>query len=502
MTGASGPEVLLPRAFARREGLLAHQTGDSGGLTVTAQDTVSVPALQEARRVLGAPFTLVLTTPDAFLTLFEEVYGTLSAELDGLGDLEINGMSLAGRLALGSGANDLLADTRAAPVVTLINTLLRQALRLRASDVHFEPQETGLRVRMRVDGVLRPVPGPALERSEIPTAMVISRLKVMADLDIAELRRPQDGRISLRLGTRSVDVRVSTMPSRHGERVVLRLLDKEIGLLSLAAVGLAPKQRQSVERMVAAQNGLVLVTGPTGSGKTTTLYAVIDHLNRQGSNILTVEDPVEYDLPGVGQTQVNSKIDMSFAKALRAILRQDPDIVLVGEIRDAETASVAVQAALTGHLVLSTLHTNTALGAVTRLRDLGVEPFLLASTLRGCLAQRLVRVLCPECKQAAPAVPEAAALFTRHALSPPDRLWQPAGCRICDDVGFAGRIGLYEIAEASAALSAGIAADDDEARLVEIALRPADTLFAAALRAVAAGQTSLDEALRVVGAAR
>ncbi|MEO0678072.1 MAG: ATPase, T2SS/T4P/T4SS family [Pseudomonadota bacterium] len=482
------PLPTLPVGFARRFGIVAH-ADDTGALRVTAREDVSPSALQEARRALGQSFALELAGGEAVLELIERTYGDArdGAALDEIGGMELE--VIGGQDAFA----DILDDDAQAPVIQLINTLFRQALRRRASDMHIEAMESGLRVRMRVDGVLQSV----LERSDLPTAMVVSRLKVMAGLNIAETRLPQDGRISLRFGGRIVDVRISTMPGKNGERVVLRILDKSAGLLSLSAITLRPEQRAAIDRISEAHDGLLLVTGPTGSGKTTTLYAIINHLNRMGTNILTVEDPVEYDLPGVGQTQVNSKIDMTFASALRAILRQDPDIVLVGEIRDTETASVAVQAALTGHLVLSTLHTNTALGAVTRLRDLGVEPYLLSSTLRGAVAQRLARKLCESCKAPVPVDAPTRALFERHGLEAPKKIYEARGCEACGRIGYVGRMGLYEVVENTAELRTLIHADASEGEMLSTASAPRDRLFASGLVAVAQGHTSLDEVMRV-----
>jgi general secretion pathway protein E len=481
---------MLPMAFARRNGIVV-APGNDDPLTVIARADVSPQTIQEARRVLAQPFALELRPAESFLSLIEQIYGGADAD-DDLNDLD--GMEL--KVIGADSVTDLLDDSTAAPVVQLINSLFRQALHRKASDMHIEGMETGLRVRMRIDGVLQ----SALERTDIAPSVVISRLKVMADLNIAETRRPQDGRIALRFGGRSVDVRVSTMPGKNGERVVLRILDKSMGMLSLDVIGLEPAQKDTIQRLARAQNGLFLVTGPTGSGKTTTLYGVIQHLNKLGTNILTVEDPVEYDLPGIGQTQVNSKIDMTFANALRAILRQDPDIVLVGEIRDAETADVAIQAALTGHLVLSTLHTNSALGAVTRLRDLGIEPFLLATTLRCAMAQRLVRRLCPECKRATASDATARAAFDSVGLEAPETLFEPVGCAACDGIGYSGRMGIYEIAENTPQMRDRINDDAAEDELTLHALPPQDRLFAAGLRAVARGDTALDEVLRTVSA--
>ncbi len=319
---------------------------------------------------------------------------------------------------------DLLETADDAPIIRMLNALLTQAARDGASDIHIEPFERHSSVRFRVDGTLREVvqPNRALH------AALISRLKIMAELDISEKRLPQDGRISLRIGTRAVDVRVSTLPSAHGERAVLRLLDKTESKLNLESVGMQGDVLARFERLVKQPHGIILVTGPTGSGKTTTLYAALQRLDAGAQNIMTVEDPIEYELPGIGQTQVNPKIELTFAKALRAILRQDPDVIMIGEIRDHETAQIAIQASLTGHLVLATLHTNDAPSAVTRLTDMGVEPFLLSSSLLGVLAQRLVRKLCVHCRK-----------------QDAQGRWHPVGCAQCNHSGYKGRTGIYEL---------------------------------------------------------
>ena len=319
---------------------------------------------------------------------------------------------------------DLLETADDAPIIRMLNALLTQAARDGASDIHIEPYERHSAVRFRVDGTLREVvqPNRALH------AALISRLKIMAELDIAEKRLPQDGRISLRLGTRAIDVRVSTLPSAHGERAVLRLLDKSENKLQLEDVGMQGDVLERFKHLLGQPHGIILVTGPTGSGKTTTLYAGLQRLDASTLNIMTVEDPIEYELPGVGQTQVNARIDLTFAKALRAILRQDPDVIMIGEIRDFETAQIAIQASLTGHLVLATLHTNDAASAVTRLTDMGVEPFLLSSSLLGVLAQRLVRKLC-----------------TRCCRQDGDGRWHAVGCEHCGQTGYKGRTGIYEL---------------------------------------------------------
>jgi general secretion pathway protein E len=363
---------------------------------------------------------------------------------------------------------DLLETSDDAPIIRMLNALLTQAARDGASDIHIEPYERHSSVRFRVDGNLREVvqPNRALH------AALISRLKIMAELDIAEKRLPQDGRISLRLGSRAVDVRVSTLPSAHGERAVLRLLDKSESRLSMASVGMQGATLQRFQQLVTQPHGLILVTGPTGSGKTTTLYAALQSLDAMGSNIMTVEDPIEYELAGVGQTQVNAKIDLTFAKALRAILRQDPDIIMIGEIRDFETAQIAIQASMTGHLVLATLHTNDAASAVTRLTDMGIEPFLLSSSLLGVLAQRLVRKVCTNCAG--------------------------EGCAQCGQTGYAGRTGIFELLITDDALRAQIHAKQSEASIRDAAVAGGMVLMREdGERLVQLGITRAEELLRV-----
>ena len=363
---------------------------------------------------------------------------------------------------------DLLATSGDAPIIRLLNALLTQAAREGASDIHIEPYEKNSAVRFRIDGTLREVvqPNRALH------AALISRLKIMADLDIAEKRLPQDGRISLRIGTRAIDVRVSTLPNAHGERAVLRLLDKSGAKLNLAAVGMEGDTLKRFTRLLAQPHGIVLVTGPTGSGKTTTLYAALSLFDASINNIMTVEDPIEYEIPGIGQTQVNTRIELNFARALRAILRQDPDVIMIGEIRDFETAQIAIQASLTGHLVLATLHTNDASSAVTRLIDMGVDAYLLSSSLLGVLAQRLVRKLCPICTG--------------------------NGCVACAKTGYAGRTGVFELLVADDVIRAMIHRGDSEANIRAQALQIGMTLMHDdAQRLIDAGVTSAAEVARV-----
>ncbi|MCX8958079.1 type II secretion system ATPase GspE [Erwinia psidii] len=391
---------------------------------------------------------------------------------------------------------DLLDCDDGAPVIRFINAMLSEAIKETASDIHIEPYERQLLIRFRVDGVLRAVLTPPRQL----TAVLISRIKVMARLDIAEKRLPQDGRIALRIGGRAVDVRVSTLPSRYGERLVLRLLDKSAVQLDLAQLGMDPTKRDSISELLSKPHGIILVTGPTGSGKSTTLYAALNQINSQDRNIMTVEDPIEYELEGIGQTQVNPKVDMTFARGLRAILRQDPDVVMIGEIRDTETAKIAVQASLTGHLVLSTLHTNTAIGAVGRLRDMGVEPFLLASSLTGILAQRLVRTLCRHCRQATKlSAGQLSHLGFSHHCEEAVTVYQPAGCEDCNQTGYRGRTGIHELLMIDAPLRQAIAQGQSEDALEQITRRSASSVRDDGWQKVLEGITSLEEVSRVTG---
>jgi general secretion pathway protein E len=390
-------------------------------------------------------------------------------------------------------SSDLLTSEESAPVIKFVNALFYQAVKQRASDIHVEVHEYKGEVRFRVDGAL--VKHADIEKRV--ANLIISRIKVISNLDIAEKRIPQDGRISLKVGNRPVDVRVSTLPSSYGERVVLRLLDKKAGRLNLEHLGMSKKLLEQIDPgVIQRPHGIFLVTGPTGSGKTTTLYAALSRLNTQSRNIVTVEDPIEYYLDGIGQTQVNTKVDLTFARGLRAILRQDPDVVMVGEIRDLETAQIAVQASLTGHLVLSSLHTNTAIGSITRLRDMGIEPFLLSSSLVGVLAQRLVRTLCHHCKQSYEASPRELELLEL----PPDReltLYSPVGCNECHQNGYLGRTGIYELIIIDEELRSLIHKGAGELEMLQHARNFSDSIRRDGMQRVIAGETTIDEIIRV-----
>jgi len=388
---------------------------------------------------------------------------------------------------------DLLADDDSAPIIRLINAMLSEAIKEGASDIHIETFERQLSVRFRIDGMLRQVLEPPRKLSPL----LVSRIKVMARLDIAEKRLPQDGRFSLRIAGRAIDIRVSTLPASHGERVVLRLLDKNNVQLDLAQLGLDETKRATVASLIHNPHGIILVTGPTGSGKSTTLYAMLRQLNSRDRNIMTVEDPVEYELEGIGQTQVNPKVEMTFARGLRAILRQDPDVVMIGEIRDGETAHIAVQASLTGHLVLSTLHTNSAIGAVSRLRDMGVEPFLLASSLTGLLAQRLVRRLCLHCRQPARLTAEQVSRAGLPTELYHREVFQPQGCDRCNNSGYRGRTGIHELVVIDSDVKQAIAEAQSDVQLEQLIRRGSQSVRLDGINKVLSGETSLEEVLRV-----
>ena len=455
----------LPYAFARTHQLLIED--DGRGLTLWHHEHPAAGAWSEVLRLYAVDQFQQLDATSLAQRISASYAGAESSAAMVMSEVE-GEADLARMMQELPAVEDLLEASADAPIIRMLNALLMQAAKDGASDIHIEPYERHSSVRFRIDGTLREVvqPNRALH------AALISRLKIMADLDIAEKRLPQDGRISLRLGQRAIDVRVSTLPGAHGERAVLRLLDKSQSRLTLAAVGMQGPTLQRFEQLIAQPHGIVLVTGPTGSGKTTTLYAALQQLDAAHFNIMTVEDPIEYELSGIGQTQVTPKIDLDFAKALRAILRQDPDIIMIGEIRDKETAQIAIQASLTGHLVLATLHTNDAVSAVTRLSDMGIEPFLLSSSLLGVLAQRLVRKLCPSC--------------------------QGAGCVACGQTGYLGRTGIFELLSTDEALRGLIHDRASEAELLSAAKRQGMiSMREDGERLVAQGVTSAQELLRV-----
>lgn len=481
----------LPFAFAHRHNVVLAK-GPDDQLSLFYTDKSSLAALLEVRRYAGVELPLVKLESGAFESKLTQAYQANSSEaqqlMEDIGN-EMDLFTLAEELPQ---TEDLLEGDDDAPIIKLINALLSEAIKEEASDIHVETYEKQLVVRFRIDGVLKEVLKPNRKLS----SLLVSRIKVMARLDIAEKRVPQDGRISLRIAGRAVDVRVSTMPSSHGERVVLRLLDKNAGNLDLEQLGMTDGIRVKFEELIRKPHGIILVTGPTGSGKSTTLYAGLTEINSKDTNILTVEDPIEYELEGIGQTQVNTKVDMTFARGLRAILRQDPDVVMIGEIRDLETAQIAVQASLTGHLVISTLHTNTASGAITRLQDMGVEPFLVSSSLLGVLAQRLIRTLCPLCKTEH--VPDARERELLGMAADDMRpIYRATGCKACGHNGYRGRTGIHEL----------LLVDDNIRELIhggrgELAIEKYIRQYVPSIRhdgmsKVLLGVTTLEEVLRV-----
>jgi general secretion pathway protein E len=476
----------LPFVFARDQHLVLQ-----GDALICGPD-VTVFGLREARRRMRRSLRIEKIDREAFETLLNAHYhhGSNSGDGDET-DLSFDLESSDG----GAGLRDLLEDATEAPVIELVNQLLRRTVRAAASDLHVEPYENGLRARVRVDGMLRSV----MDRSDVPVRRVISRLKVMAGLDTAETRLPQDGRISLRYGGRDIDVRMSTLPGHYGERITLRVLDRHSGLLPLDKLGLKDQQADVLRRLAARPDGIVLATGPTGSGKTTTLYSLLQLADQTRRNIVTVEDPIEYHLAGISQTQTNAEIGMTFAAGLRATLRQDPDVILVGEIRDTETAQVAAQASLTGHLVFSSLHANGSISAITRLRDLGLDDFLIASTLRGILAQRLLRCLCTACKETTQPDALARGMFAAVGADVPDQVFHAKGCEACGQTGYAGRQGVFEIVEITDEVAARIGDGASEQQLRTAAVSPANTLIAQGLQLVADGRTSIEEVRRVLG---
>jgi len=482
---------VIPFQFARRHGVVpSHQDGDRIAVLCTGNPPLEVVA--ELRRKIGQPLSFHVIDQSRFDGLLRAAYDRSQSAATQIADEMEEDIDLQ-RLAQDMpDTPDLLEAADDAPVIRLINALLTQAIREKASDIHFEIFESRSVVRFRVDGVLRDV----VEPQRALHSAIVSRLKIMAQLDIAEKRLPQDGRISLRIGGHPVDVRVSCLPTRHGERVVLRILDKQSARLDIEELGMARAMRESFDRLIHSPHGIVLVTGPTGSGKSTTLYAGLSRLDHDQLNIMTVEDPIEYDMDGIGQMQVNARIKLTFASGLRSILRQDPDVVMVGEIRDYETAEIAVQASLTGHLVLSTLHTNTAIGAVTRLMDMGVEPFLMSSTLLGVLAQRLVRVLCDDCKQPVELSESEQHMLGTEAVANAV-VYHPVGCEHCGFSGYRGRTGIFELIAIDSTLRRLIHDRASEDAMLRHVRTHARSLQHNGFAKVLAGVTSLDEVVRV-----
>lgn len=485
--------VNLPFSFAKRHGVFLQIEDRESAPVLCYQSHIEPEVYAEVRRFLNTTFQSKQLQGAEFDQQLAAAYERDSSEamqmVENLGE-EMDLASLANAV---QETEDLMEQEGDAPIIRLINAVLGEAVKEGASDIHIETFEKRLLIRFRVDGVLREAVEPRRELAPL----LVSRIKVMAKLDIAEKRIPQDGRISLLVAGREIDVRVSTMPSNNGERVVLRLLEKQAGRFNLSALGMPRLRDQQFSRLLNRPHGIILVTGPTGSGKTTTLYAGLSAINSATRNILTVEDPIEYNLEGIGQTQVNTKADMTFARGLRAMLRQDPDVVMVGEIRDLETAEIAVQASLTGHLVLSTLHTNSAVGAVTRLRDMGVEPFLLATSLIGVLAQRLVRVLCDDCKEEhSPSILERE--FLGDLLEPDSKVCVPVGCEQCNNLGYRGRTGIYELLIVDEQIRQLIHNEAGEEEVVNaMRMKSMASIRADGRARIIEGTTTVEEVLRV-----
>jgi general secretion pathway protein E len=489
---ADAPATAVDRrpsfAFAKRHGVLVKRVVE-GVADCACRENATPLAIAEVRRYMRVPLKLERVPDVEFDNLLRLAYEGGSYTMQAVEGLD-EATDLAHLAQDLPEHADLLDSDDDAPIIRLINAVLTQAVRENASDIHVEPFENRLVVRFRVDGILREV----LQSKRAVAPLVVSRLKVMSKLDIAEKRLPQDGRISLRIAGRAVDIRVSTIPSGHGERVVLRILDKQAGRLDLGALGMVPDIEALIDELIHKPHGILLVTGPTGSGKTTTLYAGLERLNDNTRNIMTVEDPIEYYIDGIGQTQVNSKVEMTFARGLRAILRQDPDVVMVGEIRDLETAQIAVQASLTGHMVLSTLHTNTAAGALTRLRDMGIEPFLLSSSLVGVLAQRLVRVLSPESKQPFQAGEYERRLLNLRPEDPSPILYRPGRD---GGSGYRGRSGIYELIVVDDQMRTMIHDGASEQELEKYARNTTPSIRDDGRAKVLRGETTIEEVLRV-----
>ncbi|MFZ5907640.1 MAG: type II secretion system ATPase GspE [Nitrospirota bacterium] len=477
----------IPLAFVKNNQIFPIRQ-DNADLLCAVADDRGVLALSEVAKTLGLKPKPVRASAGVILDAINRFYGQMGSAEEVMDT--IAGEDLSSVATEFEAPKDLLELTEEAPIIRLLNALLLQAVKERASDIHIEPYEKELDVRLRIDGVLHRVLTPP----KIIQDALISRIKIMANLDIAEKRLPQDGRIRLLLGGRDIDIRVSVIPASHGERAVLRLLDRKQGLLGLWEVGFSRDDEKKMEEHLKRPDGIILVTGPTGSGKTTTLYAALNRIHTEEKNIITVEDPIEYQLKGIGQVQVNPKIRLTFASGLRSILRQDPDVIMVGEIRDLETAEIAMQASLTGHLVLSTLHTNDAPSALVRLIDMGIEPFLVASSLALVLAQRLVRTICPRCKIAyAPSESERS-----YFPEPPRALFRGQGCDTCKGKGYLGRLGIFELLEISSEIRPMITDRMDSQRIKSQAVSQGmKTLRQDGLEKVIQGITTLEEVLRV-----
>ncbi|KEY90177.1 general secretion pathway protein E [Candidatus Photodesmus katoptron] len=482
----------LPFSFANRFKLVFSYNQQNEKVLYYVEP-LTIEKLVEVHRVIQVRFTLHKLNQKEFDTKLMQIYQKNAFEARRLmEDISLDKNDFFSLINTLPEHEDLLESNDHAPIIKLINAIFSEAIKEGASDIHIETFEKSLSIRFRIDGVLRNVLTPNRKLSPL----LVSRVKVMAKLDIAEKRLPQDGRVSLKIGGRSVDVRVSTLPSSHGERVVMRLLDTKSIQLNINNLGMTFKNQEKFRYLLKQPHGIILVTGTTGSGKSTTLYAGLQELNNKERNILTIEDPIEFDIDGIGQTQVNSKVEMTFARGLRAILRQDPDVVMVGEIRDLETAQIGVQASLTGHLVISTLHTNNAIGAITRLRDMGIETFLLSSSLLGILSQRLVRTLCFDCK-----IPYVANIEQKKIFSFPNQkqltLYRSHGCKKCNFKGFKGRTGIHELLLVDKYVRELIYKQSSEQEIEKAIRLNTPNIQNDGLEKVKKGITSLEELMRV-----
>jgi len=484
----------IPIAFAKNHGIVPLFRGEDGAVHVATSNPLETDPLDDLSLLFdGAEIQLELANQRTILGAINEVYDRGPGATDALAEDAAEDLDFLAS-EIGQEPEDLLDASDDAPIIKLVNSLLQHAVKERASDIHLEPSEQEVRVRFRIDDVLyepiKPLPRGL-------HATLVSRIKIMGGLNIAEKRLPQDGRIRLKIAGKDYDVRLSTLPIAHGERVVMRLLPRTQEMLDLERIGFGKEQLRVMNRLITRPNGIILVTGPTGSGKTTTLYGALSRINATDKNIITIEDPVEIQLKGVGQIEVNTKVGLTFASGLRSILRQDPNVVLVGEIRDVETAEIAIQASLTGHLVFSTLHTNAAPSAITRLVDMGVEPFLVGSSLVAVLAQRLVRVLCRECREGYEAAPEE---FREIGLDPPPEpvtLYRATGCGSCNHTGYHGRLGIFELMIIDDDIRALVSQNVDSKTIKHKATsKGMRTLRADGARKVLQGVTSVAEVLR------
>jgi len=476
---------LIPENLARRHGVIPVKV-KKGKLLLAMGDPLDQVALQDVRILVQKPVQPVLATTDDIMESIRRVFSQASAAKAASDYVQ----SQAGAL---EGLEDASLDINSAPIVRLVNSLLENAVRSGASDVHVEPDQEQTRVRIRVDGILQ----EALSTSINTHGAITSRIKVMANLNISERRVPQDGRVKIEVDNREIDLRVSTMPTTYGEKIVMRILDRATFLVGKERLGLSPGDIEKFDRLVKRPHGILLVTGPTGSGKTTTLYSMLAELNDNKKNIVTLEDPVEFDMKGINQSQINVRAGLTFAAGLRAFLRQDPDVIMVGEIRDPETAKIAAQAALTGHLVLSTLHTNDAPGAVARFIDMDVEPYLISSSLIGVVAQRLVRIICPECKKQVEAGEREKHILGYHGDRPLS-LAKAGGCDYCGRNGYKGRTGVFEVMEVDKDMRLLIDKGASSEELRDAALQRGMTPLSEDARSkVLEGVTTLDEMLRV-----